>query len=96
MSIDKVQQQAGFDVYVPSWIPDSLEFSGSSFDKETKTVRIFYRFFDTNALVFRQEPIHLIDPCGLCGKVGADAAIQEVPIGAIFGEYVEGVWKLTE
>lgn len=95
-SIDDVQQQAGFEVYVPTWIPDNLAFSGASFDKESKIVRIFYRFLDTNGLAFRQETILISDACGLCSKVGADAAIQEVSINGVFGEYVEGVWKLTD
>ena len=53
--MDEVQQQAGFDVYVPSWIPGNLAFSGSSFDKESKIVRIFYQFFETNGLVSRRN-----------------------------------------
>ena len=38
----------------------------------------------------------MTDPCDLCGKVGADAAIQEVSINGVYGEYAEGVWKLTD
>ncbi len=96
LSIEEVQQQAGFDVYVPSWIPDDLNFSAATFEPENKIVRIFYRLFDTNGLVLRQEQIPMTDACELCGKVGADAAIQEVSIAGVYGEYVEGVWKLTE
>lgn len=95
-NIEEVRQQAGFAVYVPSWIPDNLAFSGASFDKESKVVRIFYRLLDTNGLVFRQETIPLSDTCDLCSKVGADAAIQKVSIDGAYGEYVEGVWKLTD
>ena len=38
----------------------------------------------------------MTDDCELCGKVGADTAIQEVSIAGVYGEYVEGVWKLTD
>lgn len=36
------------------------------------------------------------DDCELCGKVGADAAIEKVSIAGNEGEYAEGVWKLTD
>jgi hypothetical protein len=96
LSIEEAQQHAGYNVFVPSWIPDNLDFSGASVDQESKIIRIFYRFFDTNGLVFKQELIPIADACELCGKVGTDAAIQEVSIAGTYGEYVEGVWKLTD
>lgn len=94
--IEEIQQKAGFDVYVPSWIPDSLHFAGASIEQDHKIVRIFYRYVDTNGLVLRQEPISMTNECELCGKVGADSVIQEVSIDGIYGEYVEGVWNLTD
>ncbi len=96
MSIQEVQQQAGFDVFTPSWVPENLEFSGASYDKDNGTVRIFYQYVETNGLVFRQELIPLSDTCDLCGKVGADAAVQEISINGVYGEYAEGIWKLTD
>lgn len=47
-------------------------------------------------MVLRQEPGLTTDECVLCGKVGADTAVQEVSIAGVYGEYVEGVWNLTE
>jgi len=95
-SISDVQQQAGYDVFVPMWIPKTLSFSGASFDKENNSVYIFYRFYETNGLVFKQEFIPETDTCPLCNQVGADAEIQIVSINGVYGEYAEGVWKLTE
>jgi len=95
-SIGEVQQQAGFDVFVPMWIPKTLSFSGASFDKENNSVYLFYRFYETNGLVFKQELIPETDICPLCNQVGADAEIQVVSINGVYGEYAEGVWKLTE
>lgn len=94
--IEEVQQKAGFDVYVPSWIPDTLHFSEASIDQDQKIVRIFYRYFETNGLVLRQEMLPRTNQCELCDTVGANAAVQAVTIGETNGEYVEGVWKLTE
>lgn len=96
MSINEVQQQAAFKVFVPAVIPEKFKFSGASFDKESNSVRIFYQLFETNGLILRQELNPMDDTCILCGKIGADGAIQEVSINGIYGEYVEGVWKLTE
>ena len=95
-SISDVQQQAGYDVFVPMWIPKTLSFSGASFDKENNSVYLFYRFYETNGLVFKQELIPETDICPLCHQVGADAEIQVVSINGVYGEYAEGVWKLTE
>lgn len=93
--ITEVELQAGYDVLEPSWIPSNLTFAGASIEDQ-KIVRIFYRFVDTNGLVFRQEPERTAEDCELCGMVGPDAPIEQVAIGDTTGEYVEGVWKLTE
>lgn len=96
MSIQEVQQQAGFVVFTPSWVPENLTFAGASNDVNTGIVRIFYQYFENNGLVFRQEQIPLSDSCDLCGKVGADADVQEISINGVYGEFAEGTWKLTD
>ncbi|MHB1385449.1 MAG: DUF4367 domain-containing protein [Bellilinea sp.] len=94
--IAEVRQATGFTVYEPSWIPGNLAFAGASLEEEGKIVRIFYRYVETNGLVFRQELIPLSDDCELCGVVGAEAEIKTVSIAGTDGEYVEGVWKFTD
>lgn len=96
MSIEEAQQAAGFKVYAPAWLPDTLTFYGASYDKESKIVRVFYRYGLGNGLVLRQEPDHFTDACDLCGLVGASAPAKEVEINGAYGEYVVGVWNLTE
>ena len=91
----EVQKQAGYDVFEPSWIPSSLTFAGASIEDQ-KIVRIFYQYVETNGLVFRQEPVPVSEDCELCGMVGPDASVEQVTIGDTSGEFVEGVWKLTE
>lgn len=100
--INEVETQAGYDVLEPSWIPTSLTFAGASIEDQ-KIVRIFYRYTDTkgqpvetNGLVFRQEPVPASNDCELCDVVGPDALIESVAIGSTTGEYVVGVWKLTD
>lgn len=95
LEITEVELQAGYDVFEPSWIPSNLTFAGASIE-DPIIVRIFYRYMDTNGLVFRQEPVPGAKDCELCNMVGPEASVAEVAIGNTTGEYVEGVWKLTE
>lgn len=94
--IQAVEQEAGFDVLVPSWIPDSLHFVGATIEEDKPIVRIFYRYVETNGLVLRQQPIPMNDDCELCATVGVSAEVVRVSILGNDGEYVEGVWKLTD
>lgn len=93
--IAEVELQAGYDVFEPSWIPSNLTFVGASIEDQ-KIVRIFYQYEYTNGLAFRQEPLPTSENCELCDMVGPDASVEQVAIGTTTGEYVEGVWKLTD
>ncbi len=95
LEITEVELPVGYDVFEPSWIPSNLTFAGASIE-DPKIVRIFFRYMDTNGLVFRQEPVPGSKDCELCNMVGPDAPVEEVAISNTTGEYVEGVWKLTE
>jgi hypothetical protein len=95
-TVSEVEQQAGFHVLEPAWLPDSLTFSGASLETDHNIARLFYRLVETNGLVLRQQPVKLTDTCELCGEVGSSAAVKEVTIGDETGEYVEGVWNLTD
>ncbi|MGD0707827.1 MAG: hypothetical protein ABSA51_05180 [Anaerolineaceae bacterium] len=95
-TVSEVEQQAGFHVLEPAWLPDSLTFAGASLETDHNIARLFYRLVETNGLVLRQQPVKLTDTCELCGEVGSSAAVEEVSIGNETGEYVEGVWSLTD
>jgi hypothetical protein len=105
--IADVEQQAGFDVLEPAWLPvdasggQVLSFEGASIEPDTKIVRIFYRFTlagegMTDGLVVREQRFQTVAQCELCGMVGASAVIETVQIGDASGEYVEGVWKADD
>jgi hypothetical protein len=108
LKVKEVEDQAGFDLLEPAWLPEVLTFAGASFDPDAGIARIFYRYLEpfglrenpdpimTNGLVLREEPFQTTDDCELCGVVGASAAIETVQIGEVWGEYVEGVWKYTD
>ena len=96
LNVSEVEAQAGFDVLEPAWLPDSLTFVGATYESEKHIARIFYRYVETNGLVVEQEPFQGIEDCELCSLVGASAVVESVKIGVTTGEYVEGVWNLTE
>lgn len=96
LTVSQVEQQAGYDVLEPTWLPSVLSFVGATYDPEQQITRIFFRDVETNGLVLREEPFKQADDCELCGKVGATAAIEPVQINGHSGEYVEGVWNLTD
>jgi len=95
-TVDEVEQLAGYKVLQPAWLPDVLSLVGASYQPDHRIVRIFYRYIETNGLVFTQEPFQTTDDCHLCGAVGASASVETVQIGLVSGEYVEGVWNLTD
>jgi hypothetical protein len=94
-SVAEVQTQAGFTVLLPASLPENLTFSGASFDPNKNLTRQFFQTVESNGLIIEQEPVPAIGNCELCGDVGASAAIEEVQIGSVTGQYVIGTWKLT-
>jgi hypothetical protein len=96
-SVMEAGHKAGFTVLMPTFLPKILSFEGVSYEPEHNIVRIFYSYEDTtNGLVIREEQFQTIDDCELCGVVGASADIKILQIGDVAGEYVEGVWNLTD
>lgn len=96
LTVSQVEQQAGYHVFEPAKLPEGLSFVGATFDAGKHSVRLFYRDDEMNGFVLREEPFQQSDDCELCGKVGASAGVEPVQIGGAPGEYVQGVWKLTD
>jgi hypothetical protein len=106
-AIAEVEQQVGFDVLEPSWLPvdpdgkQVLFFEGGSIEPQHNIVRIFYRYAlggdeITDGLVLREQRFQVVEDCELCGMVGASAVIEIVQVDDVMGEYVEGVWKADD
>ncbi len=100
LSVEEAGQKAGFQVLIPAFVIDTLIFDGASYEPDKNIVRLHFRHTDyadiPNGLTLREERYQTNDDCGLCGLVGASQAIEKVFIGDIPGEYIEGVWTLTE
>jgi hypothetical protein len=98
LTIEEVQELAGYEVYQPTWLPENFSFQKALYDNETNMVTLMYyrRNNVANAFGLKQVPVSSSGPCEICGFVGGNAHIQEVSVNDNYGEYVEGVWQLVE
>jgi hypothetical protein len=96
LTVAEAAALAGFAVRQPAYLPAAFAFSGASYDPDGGRVRLFYVEPSGGALVLQQAAFTVAAECALCGQVGASAAVQSVPVGSVSGEYVVGVWKLTD
>lgn len=94
LTLEEVQDAAGFVPYEPSWLPEDFEFAGASYDEGTKVVTMMYTRLGNiaNSFSLRQEPYRYLADCDICTSVGTSADIKKVSIHGVYGEYVEGVW----
>lgn len=106
-SVHEAETLAGYDVLSPVEIPFGRVFVGASYDEKYHIVALaFGQSADYLEFSLWQQPLEYYQPCGdishLCDNMlggnlaGASADIQTVQIGDLTGEYVEGVWILTE
>jgi len=107
LSFQEAETQAGFDTFAPLEPPAGMIFLGASYDSQHQIVaQSFGREPDSFELTLWQQPIEVHQSCGdisnYCDNitggnlVGASTQVETVQIGAVTGEYVEGVWNLTD
>jgi hypothetical protein len=105
-SVQDVEALAGYDVSSPVEPPFGMMFVGASYDEKYHIVaQAFGLSADSIGVSLWQQPLQYYQPCGdisnRCDNMlgsnlaGASADIQTVQIGNTTGEYVEGVWNLT-
>lgn len=97
LTIEEVQQYAGYDVLVPSTSPGGMTPLGAAFDPTLQMTSLSIGYSESERIILiKQQPIESPETCHLCGLVGASAAVQQVQINDASGEYAEGVWELTD
>ncbi len=108
LSVQEAEALAGYDVLSPLSIPSGMVFVGASYDEKYHEVaQAFGQSPEYLELSLWQQPLAEYQSCGdmskLCDHmlgqslVGASAYMESVQIeGADSGEYVEGVWELTD
>ena len=96
MTIEEIEQAAGFDVLVPSTVPSIFKFSGGTYLPGENMSLLFFDLIgrSTNGLRISQEPVTSMEDCDLCSDIGPAANIKSVQIGDVPGELVTGVWTL--
>jgi hypothetical protein len=96
MSVEEVEQAAGFDVLVPASVPMIFKFHGASYLPDENVSILFYDLVgrNTNGMSIAQEPITNEGDCDLCSDIGPDANVNSVKVGDADGEYVVGGWHL--
>lgn len=96
-SLVDAEQLAGFSVLTPSTLPEGLNFYGASYDEKLKAVVQQFGFTPEDIrLSLRQQPFTTPEACSLCGLIGASAPLDAVSVADVPGEYLEGVWELTD
>lgn len=96
LSVYEVKELSGYEVKEPFWLPEHLTLVGATYDAARSLVRIFYRLEESNGLILKEEFYSSPETCALCNEVGSSANVETVQIENATGEYVQGVWKLTE
>lgn len=72
-SVEQVEQEAGFNLHLPSQLPDVLTFVGARFEAEKGYAIVFYGYNDwdmgaiTDGLSLAQQPYFDTERCALCG-----------------------------
>lgn len=96
MSVEEVEQAAGFDVLVPANVPMIFKFHGASYLPDENISILFYDLVgrNTNGMSIAQEPITIENECYLCSDIGPAANVNAVKVGDADGEYVVGGWHL--
>lgn len=97
-SMDDVTQLAGYDLLVPhDETIKRFPFKGATFEPQNDMASLFYAneagegFMISEQILTSPEDIYPLQ-----GVVGASAPVEEIEIGNFQGEYIEGVWELTE
>jgi hypothetical protein len=98
MSVEEVEQVAGYDVLVPANVPMIFKFHGASYLPDEGISMLFYDLVgrNTNGMSIAQEPITNENECNLCSDIGPAANVNAVKVGDADGEYVVGGWQFED
>lgn len=75
-SVLQVEEEAGFNLSLPTLLPEKLTFTGARFEKDLGTAVVFYSYSNamTNGLQVSQQPYLKTGDCALCGFQTGDHA----------------------
>jgi len=100
LNMEEAASLAGYQLLMPS--QEALmgyQFKGATYDPKNNMVSLFYAKVTGEAEGFTLNEQKLGAPediYPLQGVVGVSAPIKEIKVGDFQGEYIEGVWNLTD
>jgi hypothetical protein len=90
LTLEQVKEKAGFMPQAPSFLPETLTFTGANYDEKTKVAWLYYKYNQpndpetTDALVIRQQLAPGGVDCDLCGFILGDGLqVEQYPIGKL-------------
>jgi hypothetical protein len=103
VSLEQAEDQVGFSALQLPHDNDKLfTFAGASVDPQYRLLTLVYHSPDGStvqsgrAFTLRQWPTtEPLETCDLCAAIGASAEITTVSVRGTTGEYVQGVWELS-
>jgi hypothetical protein len=98
LSMEEAAKLAGYQILVPG--QEALagyQFNGATYDPKNNMVSLFYANAAGEGFMVSEQKLGMPeDVYPLQGVVGASAPIEEIKVGDLEGEYIEGVWNLTD
>ncbi len=95
LELDQVRQVAGFDLLVPTWLPQGFALEGADFDERRNAVIINY--LKSGALLRLTQSMG--EGTREIGSIGSQAEVQPVALNiggrSQQAEYVAGAWRLS-
>jgi hypothetical protein len=98
LNMEDVTKLAGYDLLIPKGeITDRFTFQGATFEPQNGTASLFYANEAGEGFMVGEQKLGLPeDIYPLQGVVGASAPVEEIKVNGFQGEYIEGVWELTD
>ena len=88
LSVQEVQQEAGFSLKQLTNLPEGLSFIGSRFDQKYYSVTMLYEGLDYQLFLTQRPQGNGSDVFG----IGSDAKVKLVKVGESQAEFVTGGW----
>ncbi len=103
-SVEQAEKQVGLKaLQLPDENKGDFTLAGASVDSHYRLLTLVYQSPDGSAVqsgqvfTLKQWPTtEPIETCDLCAAIGASAQVETISVRGVSGEYVQGVWELTD
>jgi hypothetical protein len=103
VDVEQAERQVGFSVLkLPNENAELFTLVGASVDPQYRLLTLVYHSPDGSAVqsgrtftIEKWPTTEPIETCDLCAAIGASAQVITISVRGTTGEYVQGVWNLT-